>query len=177
MEVNKFATARIHQTGQLLQLLSADALGEEGNDVLDPALVHPQDFQRIADKVQLALGHLVGIEDVRLGSEAVWKHQFRRLLPYGAADEAGNLALPVVHTQGQAPSVATGRGVAALEGGEGLGGEGKRGQGSVRRVEPLSVGLRVEARLTCGGWGNRGTLLANCSSTGTSTLYCTVPVE
>jgi hypothetical protein len=106
--------------------------------------VHPEDLQGVADEVELAFSHPVGVEDVGLGPESVGEHQFWSFLSYGAADEAGDLAVPVMDAQRQAPSIGAGGGVAALEGFEGLGGEVKRGQGLMGRVEPLGIGFRVE---------------------------------
>jgi hypothetical protein len=118
--VHKIAVPAVEQAGQLLQLLGAGSLGQEGDDVFHAALVHAEDLQRVADEVELAFSHPVGVEDVGLGPESIGEHQCRRLLAYGAADEAGDFP-------SRSWTHSARRGVAALEGLEGLGGEVQRG--------------------------------------------------
>jgi hypothetical protein len=47
--VHKIALPVVEQAGRLLQLLCADPLGQEGDDIFYAAFVYPQYFQRVAN--------------------------------------------------------------------------------------------------------------------------------
>ena len=71
VEVCDVALALIHERGELLKLLRADAVSEERDDVFNATLKRLKDLKRVSHQVQLAFRNSMGVEDGRGRVEAV----------------------------------------------------------------------------------------------------------
>ena len=67
-----FALPLVHESRELLKVQRRKVLGEDGDDVLDTALMRGEHLKRIADEEQVALDNSVRVERSRCADRSRW---------------------------------------------------------------------------------------------------------
>jgi hypothetical protein len=141
MNLDYVAAALVHEGGEGLELLGGEAVGERGNNVLDPVLARQHRFERIAGEDQLPFPRLVGVEDMAVRPEPIREGQRRAFVRHGLAAIGDQLATPIMDRNGETSSQDALGGVAGAEGPAGLLGQAKSLDLRVRR---LKIGEGIE---------------------------------